>query len=219
MERVKIVKSLGMDVGIDFHGRVHRPMAKQLVAALEPLQPMFIEEPLLSDHPAELASLAQQTSIPIALGERLYTRWDFRPMLESGAVDIIQPDVAHCGGISELRRIAAIAEAYDVALAPHSPLGPIALAACLQIGASCPNHVVQEMSLNIHYNIGGYDLLTYVLNKEVFEIKDKGWIDIPAQPGIGVQIDEEMVRKVASERPAAWRSVIWRGENGELREW
>jgi galactonate dehydratase len=213
------VKSLGMDVGIDFHGRVHRPMAKQLAAALEPLHPMFIEEPLLSDHPAELARLALQTSIPIALGERLYTRWDFRPMLESGAVDIIQPDVAHCGGISELKRIAAMAEAYDVALAPHSPLGPIALAACLQIGASCPNHVIQEMSLNIHYNVGGFDLLTYVVNKEVFEVKNKGWVDVPMGPGIGVDIDEDMVRKIASEKPAAWRSVIWRGENGELREW
>lgn len=214
-----MVKSLGMDVGIDFHGRVHRPMAKQLAASLEPLHPMFIEEPLLSDHPAELARLAQQTSIPIALGERLYTRWDFRPMLESGAVDIIQPDVAHCGGISELRRIAAMAEAYDVALAPHSPLGPIALAACLQIGACCPNHVIQEMSLNIHYNVGGYDLLTYVVNKDVFEVKDRGWVDVPVRPGIGVEIDEGMVRKVASEKNAAWRSVIWRGENGELREW
>ena len=103
IECVKIVKSLGMDVGIDFHGRVHRPMAKQFAAALEPLHPIFIEEPVPLDHPAELARLAQQTSIPIALGERLYTRWDFRPMLESGAVDIIKPDVAHCGGISELR--------------------------------------------------------------------------------------------------------------------
>lgn len=219
LERVKIVKALGMDVGIDFHGRVHRPMAKQLATLLEPLQPIFIEEPLLSDHPAEIARLAQQTSIPIALGERLYTRWDFRPMLESGAVDIVQPDVAHCGGISELRRIASMAEAYDVALAPHSPLGPIALAACLQIGTCTPNHVIQEMSLNIHYNVGGYDLLTYVKNKEVFEVKDGGWVDIPAGNGLGLEIDEEMVRKIAAEKNEAWRSTVWRGENRELREW
>ena len=97
-------------------------------------------------------------------------------------------------------------------------MGPIALAACLQIGACCPNHAIQEMSLNIHYNVGGYDLLTYVVKKEVFEVKDKGWVDVPMGPGIGVEIDEDMVGKVASEKPAAWRSVIWRGENGELRE-
>jgi len=219
LERVKIVKNLGMDVAIDFHGRIHRLMAKQLAAELELLRPMFTKEPLLSEHPAEIARLALQTAIPIALGERLYTRWDFRPMLESGAVDIVQPEVAHCGGISELRRIAAMAETYDVAVAPHSPLGPIAHAACLQIGTCTPNHVIQEMSLNIHYNVGGYDLLTYVKNKDYFEVEDGGWVDIPKGAGLGLEIDEDMVRKISTEKRDAWRSVIWRGENGEFREW
>ena len=122
-------------MAIDFHGCVHRPMSKQLAKALEPFRPLFIEEPLLSDHPNEISRLAAQTSIPIVLGELLFSRWDFRPLLESGAIDIIQPDISHCGGISELKRIAAMAETYDVAVAPHSPLGPIALAACLQIGS------------------------------------------------------------------------------------
>jgi galactonate dehydratase len=208
-----------MDVAIDFHGRVHRPMSKQLAKALEPFHPMFIEETLLSDHPSEISRLAAQTSIPIALGERLFSRWDFRPLLESGAIDIIQPDISHCGGISELKRIAAMAETYDIAVAPHSPLGPIALAACLQIGSCTANHVIQEMSLNIHYNVGGYDLLTYVKNTEVFEVLEGGWVKVPEGSGIGVEIDEEMVRRVAREHTEAWRSVIWRGENGELREW
>ncbi|KAF4630941.1 hypothetical protein G7Y89_g7192 [Cudoniella acicularis] len=114
VERLKAVKALGMDAGIDFHGRVHKPMAKQLAAALAPHHPLFIEEPLLSENITSINLLSQQTSIPIALGERLYSRWDFRPYLEAGSVDIIQPDVCHCGGISELRRIANMAETYDL---------------------------------------------------------------------------------------------------------
>ncbi|KAG6829580.1 hypothetical protein H0H87_010869 [Tephrocybe sp. NHM501043] len=137
--RVKHIRSLGMDVGVDFHGRLHKGMAKQLARLLEPHQPLFIEEPLLPTQPEEIADLARAVSTPIALGERLYTRSDFRPYLERRAIDIAQPDVAHCGGISELHRIAALTETYDVALAPHSPLGPIALAACMQVATSAPN--------------------------------------------------------------------------------
>lgn len=119
VERLKTVKALGMDAGIDFHGRVHKPMAKQLAKALEPHRPLFIEEPLLSEHIGGIKALAQVTSTPIALGERLHSRWDVRPFLEAGCVDILQPDVCHVGGISEMKRIAAMAEAYDVALAPY----------------------------------------------------------------------------------------------------
>lgn len=113
---------------------------------------MFIEEPLLSEHLSAIAALSKQTSIPIALGERLHSRWDVRPFLENGAVDILQPDVAHCGGISELKRIANMADTYDVGLAPHCPLGPIAFAACCQVAACTSNFVIQEMSVGIHYN-------------------------------------------------------------------
>lgn len=149
VERLKTVKSLGMDAGMDFHGRVHKPMAKQLAKALEPHHPLFIEEPLLSEHLDGIKTLSQQTSCPIALGERLHSRWDVRPFLESGCVDILQPDISHCGGISELKRIAAMCEAYDVALAPHCPLGPIALAACVQVDATLANFAIQEMSLGV----------------------------------------------------------------------
>lgn len=145
VERLKAVKAAGLNAGLDFHGRLHRPMAKQLAKALEPHRPMFIEEPILVEHPEALKQLAGMTSIPIALGERLYHRWDVKPFLEQGLVDILQPDIAHAGGISETKRIATMAEAYDVAIAPHCPLGPVAFAACLQLGLSTPNFVIQEM--------------------------------------------------------------------------
>src|SRR3954453_22147791 len=106
VDRLKIVKTLGMDAGIDFHGRVHRPMAKQLAHLLEPHQPLFIEEPLLSEHIEGIKAISQQTSTPIALGERLHSRWDVKPFLQASAVDILQPDICHVGGISEIRRIA-----------------------------------------------------------------------------------------------------------------
>ena len=127
-----------MDVGLDFHGRVHRPMAKQLAKLLEPLGLLFIEEPILSENPEGLIQLANLVSTPIAVGERLYSRWDFKPFLASGAVDIIQPDLSHAGGLTECRKIAAMAESYDVAVAPHCPLGPLALAACLQLAGLQP---------------------------------------------------------------------------------
>src|SRR5687767_9164222 len=164
VKRVEAAQAAGMDVGLDFHGRVHRPMAKQLAKALEPLGLLFIEEPLLSENPEGLAQIAAMTSTPIALGERLYSRWDFKPFFENGAVDIIQPDLSHAGGLLECRKIAAMAEAYDVAVAPHCPLGPLALGACLQIAACTPNHAIQEMSLGIHYNQGGHDLLNFCAN-------------------------------------------------------
>ncbi|KAG8745801.1 hypothetical protein FRC10_007063 [Ceratobasidium sp. 414] len=154
VERVAAVKALGIDVGVDFHGRVHKAMAKQLARRLEQHQPLFIEEPLLQTQPEEIADLSQMTTCPIALGERLMSRWDFRPYLERRAIDIAQPDIAHCGGISELRKIAAMCEVYDVALAPHCPLGPIALAASMQVGITAPNFVIQEMSWQMHYNKG-----------------------------------------------------------------
>src|SRR3546814_783161 len=166
VKRVEAAQAEGMDVGLDFHGRVHKPMAKQLAKLLEPLGLLFIEEPLLSENHEGLVQIAQITSIPIALGERLYSRWDFKPFLAGGAVDIIQPDLSHAGGLSECRRIAAMAEAYDVAVAPHGPLGPLALAACLQLAGCTPNVAIQEMAVGIHYNVG-HDLLSFVTNPEV----------------------------------------------------
>ena len=215
-DRVQAAQAAGMDVGLDFHGRVHKAMAKQLAQALEPLGLLFIEEPLLSENLEGLAQIGQLVSTPIALGERLYTRWDFKPVLASGAVDIIQPDLSHAGGISETRRIAAMAEAYDVAVAPHCPLGPLALASCLQLAACTSNLVLQEMSLGIHYNVGA-DLLTYITDKAVLNPVD-GHLPIPEGPGLGLTIDEDAVRKAARE-PHRWRNPVWRYADGGFAEW
>ena len=216
VKRVEAAQAQGMDVGLDFHGRVHRPLAKQLAKALEPLGLLFIEEPLLSENPEGLAQIAELVSTPIALGERLYTRWDFKPFFEKGAVDIIQPDLSHAGGILECRKIAAMAEAYDVAVAPHCPLGPLALASCLQLAACTPNVAIQEMSLGIHYNVGA-DLFTYCKNKEQLTPKD-GFLPIPTDPGLGVDIDEDVVRDLHKDRHR-WRNPIWRQEDGSFAEW
>ncbi|GAA0207392.1 galactonate dehydratase [Brevundimonas nasdae] len=216
LERVAAVRALDMDVALDFHGRVHKPMAKQLAAALEPHRPLFIEEPLLSENIEGLIQLSRLTTLPIALGERLYSRWEYKPFFESGAVDVIQPDLSHAGGLSECRRIATMAEAYDVAVAPHCPLGPIALGACMQLALTTPNFVIQEMSLGIHYNVG-HDLLSYMRNPEVFDVKD-GMVEALAGAGLGVEINEELVREVAAQ-PHNWRNPIWRGADGSFREW
>jgi galactonate dehydratase len=216
-ERVVAAQAQGMDVGLDFHGRVHRPLAKQLAKALEPLGLLFIEEPLLSENPEGLREIAALVSTPIALGERLYTRWEFKPVFERGHVDIIQPDLSHAGGILEVRKIAAMAEAYDVAVAPHCPLGPLALASCLQIAACTPNHAIQEISLGIHYNTGGHDLLNFCTDKTPLTPVD-GYLPVPDGPGLGVDIDEAAVREADKDRHR-WRNPVWRTSDGSFAEW
>jgi galactonate dehydratase len=217
VRRLGEVRETGMDVGIDFHGRVHKPMARRLVQALEPLGPLFFEEVVLSEHPEALAQIAAQTSVPIAMGERLYSRWDFKPFFAAAAIDVAQPDLSHAGGLSECRRIAAMAEAYDVAIAPHCPLGPLALAACLQLAAATPNFVIQEISLGIHYNQADADLLTYLVDPAVLTVEN-GSIAVLDGPGLGVTIDEARVRD-AARAPHRWRNPVWRGPDGSLREW
>lgn len=216
VERVRAAQGEGVEVGLDFHGRVHRSMAKQLAKAVEPLGLLFIEEPLLSENAEGLVQLGNLTTTPIALGERLYSRWDFKPFLTGGAVDIIQPDLSHAGGLSECRRIAAMAESYDVAVAPHCPLGPLALGACLQLAACSPNVVLQEMSLGIHYN-EGHDLLAFCANPEALTPVD-GNLPIPSGFGLGIEIDEVAVR-VAHEQRHRWRNPVWRHADGSFAEW
>jgi len=219
VERLKAVKAVGLDVGLDFHGRLHKPMAKQLAKMVEPHRPLFIEEPLLSEHPEAIKKFSQHTSVPIALGERLYSRWDVKPFLENSSIDILQPDVSHVGGISELKRIANMCEAYDVGIAPHCPLGPIALAASIQVACSISNFVIQEMSLGIHYNqmLGDCDLKDYLKNPEVFNVKG-GFVARPTGVGLGIEVDEVMVRKI-SKNCKAWRCLEFHGPGGEIREW
>ena len=205
-----------MQIAVDFHGRVHKPMAKVLAKALEPFHLMFLEEVVLPENEEVFPKVAQTISSPLATGERLYTRWQFKNIFQQGAIDIIQPDVALCGGILETRKIAAMAEAYDIAVAPHAPYGPIALAATLQVDVCTPNVFIQEQSLGIHYN-KGFDLLDFVKNKEIFQFKD-GYLDIPTKPGLGLEIDEDKVRKVSAEG-LVWTNPSWKNYDGTIAEW
>lgn len=219
LENVQAVRDAvgeNVGIGVDFHGRVHKPMAKVLLKELEPYKLMFIEEPVLSENVNSMLEPLRNPSTPIALGERLFSRWDFKDVLASGAVDIIQPDPSHCGGITEARKIAAMAEAYDVAVALHCPLGPIALAANLQIDAGAYNAFIQEQSLGIHYNKSN-DLLDYVNDPSVFAYED-GMVAIPDGPGLGVDVNEEYVIERAAEGHR-WRNPIWRHKDGSFAEW
>ena len=203
-------------IAIDFHGRVHKPMAKILAKKLEEFDPMFIEEPVLCEHMENFKEIAAACNIPIATGERLYSRYDFKRLLQAGGVDIIQPDLSHAGGITEVKKIAAMAEAYDVALAPHCPLGPIALSACLNVDAVSYNAVIQEQSIGIHYNVGK-SVLDYVKNKKDFEFTE-GYVKLPQIPGLGVEVDKNLVLK-ENENPHNWKNPVWRHEDGSVAEW
>ncbi|MEK6453840.1 galactonate dehydratase [Caldifermentibacillus hisashii] len=205
-----------LNIGVDFHGRVHKPMAKILAKELEPYRPMFLEEVVLPENEEGFVEVAKHVSTPLATGERLYTRWGFKNILNSGVIDIIQPDVALAGGILETRKIIAMAEAYDIAAAPHAPYGPIALAATLQIDVCSPNVFIQEQSLGIHYN-KGFDLLDFVKNKEIFQYKD-GYVDIPTKPGLGLEIDEDKVKEVSAEG-LYWTNPNWKNYDGTKAEW
>ena len=206
----------GLGIGIDFHGRVHKAMAKVLAKELEAYRPMFIEEPVLPQNNEALREIANHCSIPIATGERMFSRWDFRQLLIDGYVDIIQPDLSHAGGITECKKIISMAEAFDVAAAPHCPLGPIALAACLQVDATCHNAFIQEQSLGIHYNQEN-DLLDYLVDKSVFDYEN-GFCNIPDGLGLGIAVNEEYVRQRAAVGHN-WHNPVWRNEDGSVAEW
>jgi galactonate dehydratase len=206
----------GMDLAFDFHGRVHAPMARVLLRELEPLRPIFVEDAVTSTMIEAMADLAHATSIPLCIGERLHNRFEFKQVFERRAAQVINPDTAHVGGISEMVRIGRWAETYDVALAPHCPIGPIALAACLQVDAVCHNAFIQEQSLGIHYNEGG-DLADYIKEGNGFDLKD-GWLTIPDRPGLGVVVDEERVIE-AAKRGHRWRAPVWRHADGSIAEW
>lgn len=205
-----------LEIGIDFHGRVHRPMAKVLAHALEPYHPMFLEEVVLPENWESFDDIAREVSVPLATGERLYTRWNFKNLFRQGAVDIVQPDVALCGGILETRKIAAMAEAFDMGVAPHAPYGPVSLAATLQVDACTPNVFIQEQSLGIHYN-QGFDLLDFVKNKEIFQYKDS-YVQLPKGPGLGIDMDEDKIKEVAQEG-LVWSNPAWKNYDGTIAEW
>jgi galactonate dehydratase len=213
-EIAAIRKEVGddVDLGIDFHGRISKSMAKWCAAELEPYRPMFIEEPILPENNDALSKLEAHTTIPIATGERLNSRWDFKQILEANSVDIVQPDLSCAGGITEVRKIASMAEAYDVALAPHCPIGPVAFASSVHVDASTPNALIQEQRIFREPNA-----LDYLENPEVFHYDDGGYVDVPDDPGLGVEIDEDVVRE-QSQTDFEWHRPVWRHKDGGMAE-
>jgi galactonate dehydratase len=194
-----------VDLAIDFHGAISPATAKLLIKALEPYQPMFIEEPCQAQNHDVMAEIARGTHLPIATGERVFTKWGFREVLEKRAATILQPDLCHAGGITEVRLIAGMAEAYYAAIAPHNPLGPISLAAGVQLAASIPNFLCQEQ-----VTLGeGY-------LKRPFMLRD-GYLDLPTGPGLGVELDDDAVaEKVGHD----WRSSeLYDEDDGSVLDW
>ncbi|MDX2248009.1 MAG: galactonate dehydratase [Bacteroidia bacterium] len=193
------------DIGIDFHGAISPQNAALLIHALEPYQPFFIEEPVNCQNVDVMAELAKETHIPIATGERIFTKWGFREILEKGAASILQPDLCHAGGIFEGRLIAGMAEAYYAAVAPHNPLGPISLAAGLQLAASIPNFLCQEQ-----VTLGeGY-------LKEAFKVEN-GHIPLPTGPGLGIELDEEAL---ADKLGHEWKNPeTYLESDGSVADW
>jgi galactonate dehydratase len=205
-----------IEFGLDFHGRVAAPMARVLIKELEPYRPLFIEEPVLAEQAEYYPRLAEMTHIPLAAGERMFSRFDFKRVLVNGGISIVQPDLSHAGGITECHKIAAMAETFDVGFAPHCPLGPLALASCLHVDFVSRNAVLQEQSMGIHYNQGA-ELLDYVLNKEDFQFHN-GYMLPPTKPGLGVEIDEALVIE-RSKATFDWRNPVWRHADGAVAEW
>ncbi|MBC7267561.1 MAG: galactonate dehydratase [Streptomyces sp.] len=203
------------DVAVDFHGRFSAAGARRVLTEIAPLHPLFVEEPVVPEQSQLLASLVAAGPVPIATGERLYSRGEFLPVLGAG-VAVVQPDLSHAGGISEVHRIASLAETYGATLAPHCPLGPIALAASLQIAFATPNFLIQEQSRGLHYNKDA-DLLSYVVDPEPFRFV-AGEARRGERPGLGITVDEAAVR-AADRAGHAWRNPVWRHPDGSFAEW
>ena len=221
LQRVDAVRSavgISFDIAIDFHGRVHKSMAKILLKELECYHPFFVEEPVLPEYLHMLPEIANVSTIPIATGERLFTKYEFRTLLERGCVSIVQPDISHAGGISECIRIATIADTYDVSISLHCPLGPIALASALHVDAIVYNMLIQEQSSGIHYNTEGKaEVVDYVENKDALKIEN-GYIIVPTGHGLGITMNENLIKE-RSKNPHAWSNPIWHNKDGSIAEW
>lgn len=201
----------GVDLAIDFHGRVSPAAANILIEKLKPYNPMFIEEPCLPENVDCMVSIARKTTVPIAAGERLFGKWQYRELIEKQAVSVIQPDICHVGGIFEGRKLAAMSEMYYMTVAPHNPLGPISLAACIQLDATIPNFLVQEHPGNPDRSDLGVGYI-----KTPFEIKD-GYIDLPKGPGLGIELDEEALKDKIYD--GNWSTPRIYHEDGSNADW
>jgi galactonate dehydratase len=172
---------------VDLHGRASPPMAAQYFRVLEPYRPWFFEEACPADQPRAMAELARRTWVPLAAGERLTLRKPFHELLDLGAASVLQPDLVHCGGIGEARRIAALAEVYGAVLAPHSSTGPIGHAASVHLGFATPNFVIQETwRADVPWR---YEVLAQTLDLS------RGTAKLPTAPGLGVEVNEREAAK------------------------
>lgn len=181
---------VGPDVELcfDFHGKLTPALAIEVCNEIKGMRPMFVEEPVPQENVDALKLVSDHVPFPIATGERLLSRWEFRQVLEKGAAAYIQPDCSHCGGISELKRIANMAEVYYVHTMPHCAIGPVALSACLQVDAAVPNFFIQEQ---VDQGLGEGMLV------EPWRVRD-GYIDLPTRPGLGIEIDEAFLKNTVT---------------------
>jgi galactonate dehydratase len=210
VERFKALREKvgdGVDIGVDFHGAVQPPTAALLIKALEPFNPWFYEEVVQALNVDVMAELAKKTHIPLATGERIFTKWGFREILEKRAATIIQPDVCYAGGITELRLIAGMAEAYYTPVAPHNPQGPCSLAASYQVAASIPNFLIQERGDNEYSDL---------LAKPLPPITN-GHRPILIDPGLGITIDEDKLKAQVGE-PTPYK-VHLDPDDGSVVDW
>jgi galactonate dehydratase len=195
-----------IDIAFDFHGAVEPQTAMLLIKAIEPYQPFFVEEPIQCQDVEGMAEIASKTHLPIATGERIFTKWGFRDILTKRAATIIQPDICYAGGITELRLIAGMAESYYVPLAPHNPQGPCSLAASCQIAAAIPNFLIQEQGVRTHEN----------LLKNPFKA-EKGYLPVSTAPGLGIEIDEDKFMAQVGE-PQPYQRTYDR-DDGSVVDW
>jgi galactonate dehydratase len=197
-----------VDLMFDAHGDLYPAVSASLAQEIEELHVLFLEEPALPENADAMKKIADETSIPIATGERLFTLWGFREMLEKGIADVIQPDMVHAGGITQLKKIAAMAEAYYVAVAPHNPLSPVSTAACLQLDAAIPNFLIQEF-------VSGNPDRASLVNEPIEQVKE-GYVELPTKPGLGVELNEEVVKRLGYQHkgfPEVYRKDGSVGEN------
>lgn len=214
----KIREAVGSDIdlAVDFHGRVAKPMTLRLTSALEQFDPMFIEEPVPPEHNNQLPEVASGTNIPIATGGRSYSLGEFRQLFHQKSVDLIQPSVSHASGITAVNKIANMAEAHNVAITPHSPTGPISFAACLHIGIASPNVLIQQQPIDVLEGQGG-STFNELVEGRPFEYAN-GFIEAPTGPGLGVEIDESFLREHA-QSDVEFRFPVWRHEDGSIARW
>ncbi len=199
----------GVELAFDFHGKMTPALAVEICQELKGMRPMFVEEPVPQENVEALKQVTDKVTIPIATGERLLTRWGFREVLEKHAAAYIQPDTSHVGGISELVKVANMAEVYYVHIMPHCAIGPVAFSASLQVDAAVPNFLVQEQ---IDQGLGGG------LLKEDWQVKE-GHIELPDKPGLGMEIDEDAAERDCGEYAEELGGEFYYESDGSVADW